>query len=291
MFAIMGATGNTGKAAFAELLRRGAKVRALTRDPAKASHLKAPGVEIVPADPKDPASLAKAFTGVEAAYVMIPALVQAGDLLREAKVIATAIAEAIETTGLRHAVALSSGGSHLAEGTGAIRTLHDFEAALRQTAASVTYIRASDFMENWAYAIPLARQDGILPSGRAPLDGPIQTVSTIDIGRLAAECLLDPHNGERIINLLGPEDYSPQQIAQALGNILGKPIEAVPIPHDELLPALTAAGFSADYAARVIEIYDWFNSGAVAFEPEVGDTRRGTTTVTEALRAMGAGNG
>ncbi|MBC8037092.1 MAG: NAD(P)H-binding protein, partial [Rhizobiales bacterium] len=274
-----------------ELLRRGATVRALTRDPAKASRLKAGGVEIVAADPKDPASLSKAFAGVEAAYVLIPALVEAHDLLREAKAIAVAIAEAIRLAGLRHVVALSSGGAHLTDGTGAIRTLHDFEEALRRTDASITYIRASDFMENWAYAIPLAQQDGVLPSGRAPLEGPIQTVSTSDIGRLAAECLLDLHDGERIINLLGPEDYSPRDIALALGNILDKHVEAVPIPHDELLPALAGMGFSADYARRVAELYDGLNSGLIAFEPGIGETRRGTTTVAEAFKMMGAGNG
>ncbi len=291
MFAIMGATGNTGKAAVAELVRRGAKVRALTRDRAKASHLNSSGVDIAAADPRNAASLAEAFAGAEAAYVLIPALVQARDLIREAKAIAEAVAQAIEMAGLSNVVALSSGGSHLTKGTGAIRTLHDFEAALRRTKASITYIRASDFMENWAYAIPIARENGVLPSGREPLDGPMQTVSTMDIGRLAAECLLDPHEGERIINLLGPKDYSPRRIAEALGSILGKPVEAVPIPRDELLPALADGGFGADYAERVVELYDALNSGLISFEPEVGETRRGATTITDALRMMGAGNG
>jgi len=291
MFAIMGATGNTGKAAVAELRRRGAAVRALTRDPAGASHLKATGVEVASADPGDPRSLAKAFKGVESAYVLIPALVQARDLLREAKAIAASIAEAIDIARLTHAVALSSGGAHLTEGTGAIRTLHDFEAALRQTSASITYIRASDFMENWAYAIPIADQDGVLPSGREPVNGPMQTVSTMDIGRLAAECLLDRRDGERIINLLGPKDYSPRQIAEALGGILNKPVEAAPIPRNELLPSLRDGGFGADYARRVVELYDGLNSGLIRFEPGIGETRRGTTTIDQALKAMGAGNG
>jgi len=287
----MGATGNTGKAAVAGLLRRGAEIRALTRDPAKASHLKSSGVDIVAADPRNAVSLAKAFTGIDAAYVMIPALVQARDLLREAKGIAQAVAEAIDMAGLSYVVALSSGGSHLSKGTGAIRTLHDFEAALRQTKASITYIRASDFMENWAYALPIARHGGILPSGREPLDQPMQTVSTMDIGRLAAECLLDRHQGERIINLLGPRDYSPRQIAEALGTIIGKHVEAVPIPRDELLPALQEGGFGAEYARRVTELYDGLNSGVIGFEPGVGQTRRGITTIADALRMMGAGNG
>lgn len=179
----------------------------------------------------------------------------------------------------------------MAKGTGAIRTLHGFEAALRQTTASITYIRASDFMENWAYAIPAAREEGVLPSGRRPLDAPMLTVSAADVGRLAADCLLEKWHGERIINLLGPEDYSPKQIAAALGSILHKHVQAVEIPREQLLPALMDGGFSADYAGRVVELYDWLNGAPVAFEPGVGQTRRGVTTVTEAFRAMGAGNG
>ncbi len=45
-YAILGATGNTGGAAARHLLKRGAKVRAVLRDPGKGEALRAAGAEV-----------------------------------------------------------------------------------------------------------------------------------------------------------------------------------------------------------------------------------------------------
>ena len=64
---IFGATGNIGGAVVGELLRRGWRVRGVTRNPQseKALTLSRLGAEMVQADMDDPASLAKAFDGTQ----------------------------------------------------------------------------------------------------------------------------------------------------------------------------------------------------------------------------------
>ncbi|WP_309646197.1 NmrA family NAD(P)-binding protein [Phenylobacterium sp.] len=283
MFAVMGATGQTGSAVVAELRRRGAQVRALTRDPAGASRLNVAGVDVACADPADPSALTAAFEGMAGAYVMIPPHLQSADVLAEGLATSEAIAQAVRRSGLKHVVALSSGGAHLARGTGVIRTMHDMEAALRRTSASVTFLRASDFMENWAFAAPIAIEHGVVPSGRTPLDGPMETVSTLDIGRVAAECLLDFRDGERVVNLLGPREYSPREVAEAYGRALGKLVEVAPLPRAALVPTYMEAGLGEDYARGLAEVYDGLNAGLIGFEPGVGETRRGSVTLDEAI--------
>jgi uncharacterized protein YbjT (DUF2867 family) len=69
---VAGATGQTGRLVVQQLAAEGFTVRALVRDKAKAEELGA-GVELVQGDVKDPASLAAAFTGVDAVVSAIGA--------------------------------------------------------------------------------------------------------------------------------------------------------------------------------------------------------------------------
>lgn len=287
-FVIMGATGQTGGIVLNHLRQRGLPVRAITRDPARAAGLQGPGVEVVRGDASDAQSLAAAFTGADAVYVLNVPQPGAAAVLAEAKKASAAIAEAVRRAKVRHVVALSSSGAHLAEGSGVIRSLHDLEAALRGAAPSITFIRATYFMENWAAMLPVAREQGVLPSLRQPIDAPGEIVSAADVGATAAACLLEPRDGERIINLIGPAEYSSQDAAKALSEVLGRPVEAVALPREAWVPTLTGAGLGADYAGEVAQMYDGINAGHVGFEPGVGETRRGTVTLADALRAVAA---
>ncbi|MCP5095926.1 MAG: NAD-dependent epimerase/dehydratase family protein [Chloroflexi bacterium] len=65
---VTGATGFTGGHLARRLAKDGESVRALVRDPKRATELSACGIEIVQGDLTDPASLAKAMEGIELVY-------------------------------------------------------------------------------------------------------------------------------------------------------------------------------------------------------------------------------
>jgi len=65
---VTGATGKVGGATARALLARGDEVRALVRDPSRAGRLLPSGVELVPGDVTDPASLAAAVSGCELVF-------------------------------------------------------------------------------------------------------------------------------------------------------------------------------------------------------------------------------
>lgn len=65
---VTGATGFTGGHLARTLARRGKAVRALVRDPQRAAHLQALGIELARGDLLDPASLAQAMVGVHTVY-------------------------------------------------------------------------------------------------------------------------------------------------------------------------------------------------------------------------------
>lgn len=285
MFAIMGATGQTGGAALETVLAAGGAARAIFRDPGRAAGLAGKDITFAKADLDDVDALTAALADVEAAYVLNPVPVMAENVFAAAARNGAAIAEAARRARVPHLVALSSSGAHHAEGTGVVRALHDFEHALRGAAPSLTFIRATEFMENWGGVLSVAAEHGVLPSLRQPLDLRGETVSARDVGRQAAAELGRPHAGERIVNLIGPAEYSPEDAAQALSELLGKPVMAVATPRAEWESGLVAAGLGASYARELAGLYDAMNAGRAAFE-EIGEMRRGEVTLKQALAAM-----
>ena len=73
MIAVMGATGNTGKAVAERLLGAGKKIKAIGRSREKLRPFLERGAEAAAGDGMDPAFLASAFRGAEAVYAMVPA--------------------------------------------------------------------------------------------------------------------------------------------------------------------------------------------------------------------------
>lgn len=285
MFTVMGATGQTGSETVAGLLSAGARVRVVSRSPQRAAALWGNDVEICEADPQDAAALARAFAGAGAAYVMLPMYTHSADCIAESRRASAAIAKAARASRVERLVALSSGGAHLESGSGIVRTLHDFEEELRSTGLPLTLIRASDFIENWGSALDVARTAGVLPSGRVPLNRGMQTVSVKDVGAMAAECLLSDREVGRIVNLLGPVDYSPEDVSGALSELFGRPVVAVPASKAEIEEGLASVGCSRSYVENVLELYDALNGG-LSFEAGVGETVRGSTTLIEALENL-----
>ncbi len=282
MFVIMGATGQVGGAALEALKQRGIAVRAVVRDPGRAQGL---GVEIVRGDASDTESLAAAFAGVQAAFVMLVPPHQAQDVLAESRVMARSIADAVRTARVPHVVALSSVGAHLSEGNGIVQVLHDFEAALAGAAPSLAFLRPGEFLENWAGMLPAAREAGVLPSGKIALDERHEAVSALDVGRVAAELLLDPRAGTRIVDLAGPAPCSGRDAAAILTRLLGKPVTAVPSSREQSVAALVAAGLGADYAEKLADLDEAINAGRLDFPPG-GEMRRGTVTLDAVLRRL-----
>jgi uncharacterized protein YbjT (DUF2867 family) len=282
MFVIMGVTGQVGGAALETLKLGGIALRAVARDPSRAQRL---GVETVRADAMETEALAAAFAGADAAFVMLVPPYQARDVLAESRAMARSIAAAVRTARVPHVVALSSVGAHLSEGNGIVRALHDFEAALAGAAPSLVFLRPGEFLENWAGVLPVARDAGVLPSGKLDLDERHEAVSALDVGRVAADLLLDPRAGTRIVDLAGPAPCSARDAAAILTRLLGKPVTAVPSSREQSVAALVAAGLGVDYAEKLADLDEAINAGRLDLLPG-GEIRRGSVTLEAVLRRL-----
>ena len=284
MFAVAGVTGRTGSVIATALLERKQPVRVIVRASEHGDAWKAKGVQVAVASLQDADALTKALIGVTGAYLLVPPNYKAAQYIEDRKTVADAITSAVESSGLRHVVLLSSLGGHLATETGPIRALHYAERRLGPVAQSLTILRAPYFMENWASVLNTARTQGVLPSFLSP-SRKIPMIAVRDIGHIAAECLLDQPKGRRVLELSGPQDYSPEDVAAVMGQHLHRHVKVQPLPLTAATAAFTAMGCSEDVARLFEEMYAGLERGSITYEGNGACRPRGLVTLSEAVAA------
>ena len=256
---VTGATGKQGGAAAKHLLAEGWRLRALVRDPDKPAPraLAEKGIEIVPGDLDDPASLERAAQGVYGVFAANTPVEQgpAGEE-RQGK----ALAVAAKAAGVQHYVYTSVGGAERNTGIPHFESKWQIEQHVRSLGLPATILRPAFFMEN--FAEPWARPailGGTLVQSMRP-DKPLQMIAVDDIGAFAALAFGRPNDFlGRALELAGDELTMPA-IAAALGLAIGRPVRYV----EQTLEPLQEA--NRDVAAMLW----WFNEqGFQATIPEL----------------------
>lgn len=282
MYAVAGVTGNTGSVVAEHLLGAGKRVRVIVRDRAKAAAFEKRGAEVAVANVHDTEALTQALRGADGVYALNPPDAQHDDPMGRARQITAAWTEALRSSGVKHAVFLSSVGAQHASGTGVIRQVNVAETELRTQPVPVTFIRAAYFMENWGMSLGQALSDGTLYTLQDP-DLTMPMVATRDIGRVAAEALLDPKSEHRVIELEGPRQYNAHDVASEIGRIAGKPVQVAKVPRDGVVGLLMSFGISNAMAQLYLEMVEGIENGRVSFE---GSAVRGKVGVEQVLRDL-----
>jgi len=265
MYAIMGATGNTGSIVAKTLLGRNQKVRAIGRSTDRLTPLTAEGAEPFVCDVNDAAALTKAFSGAKAVYAMIPPSSTSDDYRAEQDRVTNAIAEAVQHAAVEYVVSLSSVGADQPQGTGPVAGLHHLEETLNQIPnLNVLHLRAAYFMENTLAQIGIIKMLGIT-AGPLNSDLVLPMIATRDIGRAAANALLAlDFNGKQTRELLGERDLRYAETATIIGKAIGKPeLKYVQLPAEQLRGAFLQMGMSANVADLILEMSAALNSGVM----------------------------
>ncbi len=283
MILVTGPTGKTGGVAVDQLLTRKQKVRVLVRSAEKGAALRERGADVVVGSLEDPAVWTAALAGVKSVYFLVPPDPVTSDMVGRGRRITDQFAAALAGgagAGVEHVVLLSSIGAQHDKGNGPVKILNYAEQKIGATGRKLTAIRASYFMENAAGMLGLMKAQGILPSFFDPTRK-IPMVASADIGRLAAEVLLDPPAASGIIELEGPAPVSYQDVAAAFASALGTPVNAVPVPAAGIVPALMQAGFSENVAGLYAEMSNGIDTGVMTFTGGATRHLRGKTTIGE----------
>lgn len=284
MFAILGATGQIGRATAEALRRQGAAVRAIVRRREDAGDLAVLGCSLAVADIDDHQALAAAFAGARAIQVICPTSPQAEDASGEMDRRIASVAAALRAARPALILAISDYGAQHAADTGIALTYHRLEQALLPLDAARILLRSAEHMQNWRRLARRAVATGVLPSLHDPVTKAFPTVSAPDVGRIAAELLIAPDQPSlRIVHAEGPVRYSTEEVARTLSALSGRDIAARALPQRDWVPALVAGGLSASYAGLAAAMYAAHNARRIDVEQGVGDMRRGTTPLRDVL--------
>jgi NAD(P)H dehydrogenase (quinone) len=265
MYAVMGVTGQVGAAVAETLLSKKKQVRAIVRNPEKAARWRDRGAEISVADFNDAKALESAYRGVEGVFVMIPPNFAPEPGFPEVRATIAAIRNALAAARPARFVCLSTIGAQQESGIGILAALHILEQELGALPILSAFVRAGWFMENSLWDIPSARDRGKIFSFLQPLDKPFSLVATADVGRVAAETLLQTWTGSRFIEVAGPKRYSPRELAATFAKVLNRSVEAVVVPREKWIETFVSQGTPADRTAYRVEMLDGFNTGRIAF--------------------------
>ena len=278
MFLVMGITGNVGGAAARGLLAQGKQVRALVRDITKTSAWADQGVELVQGDWNNTASIAEALKDVEGAYIMMPPTQVHSPGYPESKAVAASYAKALQQSPPPKLVALSSFGAEKSTGLGLVTPPRLLELALDEFSFPIAFIRAAGFFENYMYGLQ-AGLGGTLPQFFSPTDRKVAHIATADIGALAVELLTTEWSGRRVIELGTP--VSPDEIAAAFGEVLGREVKALALPREAWAGAMEHMGLPKGSTWAFEEMLEGVNSGWIDIGVEGTEKRPGTTTAKD----------
>jgi uncharacterized protein YbjT (DUF2867 family) len=283
MYGVMGLTGQVGGAVARTLLAAGKQVRGIVRDTAKAQRWIDRGCELVVAETSDVAALTQAFQGAEAVYVMMPPMFDPSEGFPEVRALSQSVADALRVAAPKHVVALSTVGAQVSR-FNLLEQLHEFEKTLRPLPMPVSFVRSAWFLENTSWDVAPARGTGVVPSYLQPLDRAIPMVSAEDVGITAASLMLEGPSAPSIVELEGPATISPNDIAVALSEALGKPVQMQVVPHDTWEQQFLAAGMKNP--APRIAMLDGFNEGWITFEGGSAQHRKGNTTLQQVVQKL-----
>ena len=256
MYAITGASGNTGSVIAEKLLERGEKVRVIGRDAKRLARFVQKGAEAFVADVTDAAALTRAFDGARAAYLMVPPNLTSADPRAYQEQVTDTLVSAIEKASVKQVVVLSSFGADKPEKTGPVVGLHNLEQKLNRIAGlSALYFRAGYFMENLLPQTEVIKNFGIV-GGPVRADLPLPMIATRDVGAAAAEALVKlDFTGKQARELLGQRDVTYREVASVIGEAVGRPSLAyVQMPPQQLKPALVQMGMSPNMAELILEM-------------------------------------
>lgn len=277
LYGVFAATGKQGGATAEALLNRGARVRALVRNPdsARAQALKARGAEVVTADLDRPETLAPAMEGLIALWFMTTMTPEAGAAAELP--MGQALADAAAGAGVEHIVFSSVGGAERDSGVPHFDSKYRVEQYLQSLNLRTTVVRPVYFMENLPSMVSIEDDTLVL---RQPLpDGiGLQMVAVRDVGRVCATALMEPGSIPSGVVEIAGDELTGTRIAAVLGR---------------------AAGMSARYEALPLQVLDeqpdaramfaWF-ADLPAYRADFGATRglaEGALSLAEWIAATG----
>ncbi|VXC05259.1 conserved hypothetical protein [Flavobacterium sp. 9AF] len=276
---ILGATGTIGSKISENLLNEGHQVTLIARNTEKLKKYHSLGAEVISSDITNVEILTDAFKNADSAFLILPDNVKAENTRDYQRQVTGKLIEAIEKSGIKYIVNMSSLGSHMHEGNGMMAGTAEQEVRLNQlTDVNVMHIRSAYFMENFLRTIPLVKGKGINGTA-ADGDHSIPMVATRDVAKIAAEHLVNlDFKGKSIHAVMGPRDYTMREFTTIIGKAIGNPaLPYVQVPIEQAKQIFLGNGFTEDFVDNLLGMAVGIKNGIFNYQKRDDSTTTPTT--------------
>ncbi len=262
---ITGSLGHISKPLTTALVQKGHAVTVISSKPEKQPAIEALGATAAIGSIEDVQFLTDTFTGADAVYTMLPPPDFSNhnlDLVAHCRTLANNYAQAIQASGVKRVVHLSSIGAHTGKGNGLLAFHYNVENILRKLPAdvSIKFMRPVGFYYNMFAFIPTIKTQGAIISNYSG-DHKDPWVSPLDIASVIAEEMEKPFDG-RTVRYIASDEVSPNEVAGILGEAIGKPdLKWTAIPDEQMLNGMIAAGMNPNIAKGLVEMNAGFHRG------------------------------
>lgn len=282
---LTGSLGNIGKPLARALTGKGHAVTVISSNPERQKDIEALGAKAAIGTLQDAGFLAETFKGADMVYLM-ETMEAVGNMFDKSIDFIGGIEQigrnykyAIEQSGVKKVVHLSSIGAHLEKGNGILLFHHKVETLLRQLPddISIKFIRPVGFYINLFSFISVIKKTGSIISNYGG-DNKEPWVSPVDIAAVISEELDKAFLG-RTVCYVASDEVSPNEVARALGKAIGKPdLQWKVIPDEQLLNGWLAAGFNEQVAKGFVEVQRNQGNGLMyedyyKHQPELGKVK------------------
>lgn len=259
---LTGSISNIGKPLVKELVEQGHSVTVISSNKQRLPEILALGAEAAIGIMQDVIFLSNTFQGADIVYLMETMDAAGGDLSDQEvdfigviNQIGHNYKQAVEASGVKKIVHLSSIGAHMEKDNGILIFHHNAENILKQLPAEVAIktMRPVGFYTNMFGFMNTIKNQGAIISNYGG-DKKEPWVSPLDIAAVIAEEIDKPFEG-RTIRYIASDEVSPNEIARALGNAIGKPdLQWKVISDEALLNEWLGIGFNPQVAHGFVEM-------------------------------------
>lgn len=272
---VTGAFGYSGSYIARELLAQGHEVRTLTRSPDR-QHAFGDRIRAYPMDFSDRGGLVEALTGVKVLYNTYWVRFDRAGFSQELAVRnSIRLFETAKAAGVQRIVHVSITNPSLASPYSYFRGKAEIEAGLAAIGVPHSILRPAvlfggpDILNNnIAWMLRHLPAFGMFGKGEYR----IRPIHVEDLARLAVEA--GSHEGNEIVDAVGPETYSFRALVEMIGSAIGKRRPLVAVPRSLALGFLRILGFFVhDVILTGQEIGALMDDLLVTYSPSTGQTR------------------
>ncbi|HLS25139.1 MAG TPA: NmrA family NAD(P)-binding protein [Beutenbergiaceae bacterium] len=247
---VTGASGKTGRAVIAALQRCGHEPVALVRRPEAAQDARRQGVTARVATFADTAALVGAFTGADAVYHVPP------NMHPEEELIGAAVADAAQAAGAHRFVLHSVLHPYVPQMPHHERKART-ELLIRRRPLAWSIVQPASYTQNVLPFVAAAREDGryVVPYSTTAAFTPVDLEDVADAAVVLLEKDATIHG---TFELCGPEHVDSRGIAEALGQVVGRPVLAEHQPVEQWR-ASVAGSRPEQEIHDLAAMFDWYN--------------------------------